>query len=114
MPSMAMASALVRLHPDHASETGLYSAQNGVPVIELAKPSSSGLSHNRFLDYSVDSKGLILNNSLQDDVSQLGGLLSKNRLYDTQSASKVYWKYGKFTSSLSEITEVFGDSAYVI
>src|SRR5689334_1383694 len=36
---------------------------NGTPQIDIAAPSSGGLSHNKFKTYDIDARGVILNNS---------------------------------------------------
>ena len=51
-----------------ATNTTVTSARNDVPVVNIAAPSSAGLSHNTFTSYNVGANGLVLNNG---DVSQL-------------------------------------------
>ena len=63
---------------DGTTQTGVDRAQNGVPVVNIAPPSGSGVSHNRFSDFNVGSEGAIMNNSSKMDVSQLGGALYGN------------------------------------
>ncbi|MGH8688536.1 MAG: hemagglutinin repeat-containing protein [Burkholderiales bacterium] len=57
---------------------GVASALNGVPVVNIVAPNAQGLSHNRYGQFNVESRGLILNNATQDGVSQLGGALLAN------------------------------------
>ena len=51
---------------------------NGVPVIDIVKPSASGLSHNQYNEFNVNKAGAVLNNSLSAGQSQLAGQLAAN------------------------------------
>jgi filamentous hemagglutinin family protein len=53
-------------------------AANGVPVVNIAPPGSSSISHNRYTRFDVDPAGLILNNSPQPVNTQLGGFIPGN------------------------------------
>lgn len=52
---------------------------NGTPVLDIARPNDQGVSHNRFLSFDVDQRGLIINNSAIDAVSLIGGGTAANR-----------------------------------
>ena len=51
---------------------------NGVPLVNITAPNSSGLSHNQYSDFNVWQQGLILNNSSQAVNTQIGGVIAGN------------------------------------
>ncbi len=88
-------------------------APNGVTLINLATTNSRGVSHNKFTDYNVSPKGVILNNSTTAGVSQLGGAIYGNPNYQGgQAASLVINEVtGNKRSNLNGYTEMFGKAA---
>ena len=42
--------------------TSVYTAANGVPVINIAAPDKAGVSHNKFDHFNVPEQGAVLNN----------------------------------------------------
>ncbi|NQY20673.1 MAG: filamentous hemagglutinin N-terminal domain-containing protein, partial [Campylobacteraceae bacterium] len=54
------------LTPDGSTNTKIDKSRTGIPIVNIANPSSLGLSHNKFKDYNVNSNGLILNNSMNE------------------------------------------------
>ncbi|MDZ3826164.1 two-partner secretion domain-containing protein [Pseudomonas monsensis] len=112
-PMWAQADGIVVANPN----TSLDRAGNGVPIINIATPNASGLSHNQFHDYNVAAQGLILNNgSTQNNLTQLGGHIIDNpNLKNSGSAQAILNEViSGNPSQLRGYTEVAGQSARVI
>ncbi|MBI6853521.1 filamentous hemagglutinin N-terminal domain-containing protein, partial [Pseudomonas cichorii] len=99
------------------SGTGLAQAGNGVPIVNIATPNTTGLSHNQFQQYNVDAQGLILNNiAQQTGATQLGGIIVGNPNMNNGVAAQVILNevVGANASQLKGYTEVAGQAARVI
>jgi len=114
-PWLAAAQSLV-VDNSAGGNTRLNAAGNGVPIIDIATPSSNGLSHNQFREYNVGSEGLILNNSTNKlQSTQLGGYISGNPNLDGRAAQVILNEVtGSNRSALKGYTEVAGSAAQVI
>jgi len=113
-PLLTLAQPLVL--DNSSNNTRLHNAANGVPIIDIATPNGSGLSHNRFTEYNVDSLGLILNNSTNTlQPTELGGYIGGNANLNGRSASLILNEVtGSNRSILKGYTEVAGSAANVI
>ena len=112
-PMWAQADGIVVANPN----TSLDRAGNGVPIINIATPNGSGLSHNQFHDYNVGAQGVILNNgSTQTSNTQLGGhIIGNPNLKNSGSAQAILNEViSGNPSQLRGYTEVAGQSARVI
>ena len=112
-PMWAHADGIVVANPN----TSLDRAGNGVPIINIATPNGSGLSHNQFHDYNVGAQGLILNNgATQTSVTQLGGHIVGNpNLKNSVAAQAILNEViSGNPSQLRGYAEVAGQSARVI
>lgn len=111
-PLLAQADGIVVSAPG----TSLGQAANGVPIVNIAAPNGSGLSHNQFKDYNVGQQGLILNNATgRTQSTQLGGIILGNENLKGHAANVILNEVnGGSPSQLRGFTEVAGQSAHVI
>src|ERR1700722_7220949 len=90
-------------------------AGNGVPVVNIVAPNAAGLSHNKYTDYNVGQKGLVLNNSGQNSQTQTAGWVQGNPFMGNQSARTILNEVTSGNrSQLMGMTEVGGRTANVI
>ena len=111
-PLVVMADGIVV----NGSGTTVGQAGNGVPIVNIAAPNGSGLSHNKFSDYNVGQQGVILNNATgRTQSTQLGGIILGNANLAGRSANVILNEVnGGSPSQLKGYTEVAGQSAHVI
>ncbi|WP_082555842.1 hemagglutinin repeat-containing protein [Pseudomonas sp. Root329] len=112
-PMWAQAEGIVVATPG----TSLGQAGNGVPIVNIATPNGTGLSHNQFHDYNVGTQGVILNNvAAQTGATQLGGIIVGNPNLTNRVAAQTILNevIGGSPSQLRGYTEVAGQSARVI
>lgn len=109
------------LHP--AIAAGIESAQsqtkvqihNQIPVVNIARPNASGVSHNRYSDFNVPPAGAVLNNSKTAGYSAWVGYLDANPHLAGNSAQLIINEVtSRQPSSLEGMLELFGQNANVI
>ncbi|WP_296184493.1 filamentous hemagglutinin N-terminal domain-containing protein, partial [Pseudomonas sp. UBA1879] len=98
------------------TQTTMGQAGNGVPIVNIAAPNASGLSHNQFQQFNVGSQGVILNNATdRTQNTQLGGIIVGNPNLNGRAAGIILNEVvGANASQLNGYTEVAGQSARVI
>ncbi|UZJ62008.1 filamentous hemagglutinin N-terminal domain-containing protein [Pseudomonas sp. KU26590] len=98
------------------TNTTLSQAGNGVPIVNIAAPNASGLSHNQYQQYNVGTQGVILNNATaRTQSTQLGGIVVGNPNLNGRAASIILNEVtGANASQLNGYTEVAGQAAHVI
>ncbi|MFJ2990942.1 hemagglutinin repeat-containing protein [Collimonas sp. NPDC087041] len=87
---VSIVSAQIVADPNAGSRRPtITTAPNGVPLVQITKPNSSGLSHNQFSQLAIDSKGVVLGNSPTVVNSQLAGYVPGNPNLTNGSASVI-------------------------
>ncbi|WP_296240306.1 hemagglutinin repeat-containing protein [uncultured Enterobacter sp.] len=89
-------------------------AANGTPTVNITDPNAKGVSLNKFEQFNVDKKGLILNNSMKDGVSKIGGYTVKNAQLEHEAKAIISEVTGAQASYINGTMEVFGKKADVI
>ena len=112
-PLLAQADGIV---VSGTTNTTLGQAGNGVPLVNIAAPNASGLSHNQYQQYNVGAQGVILNNATaRTQNTQLGGIVVGNPNLNGRAASIILNEVtGANASQLNGYTEVAGQAAHVI
>ncbi|MBI5784252.1 MAG: hemagglutinin repeat-containing protein, partial [Rhodocyclales bacterium] len=91
------------------------SAQNGVPLVQIVAPNGAGVSHNVYQSYSVDARGVVLNNSQVVVATQQAGYIAGNPNLAAGSARLILNEVsGTRPSDLQGFTEVAGAKADVV
>ncbi len=97
--------------------TAVYRAPNGVQVVDINTANAAGLSHNKYTEYNVDSKGLVLNNANPSTFvrpSVLAGSVAANVNLSTEARLILNEVVGNNRSLLAGFTEVVGGKADVV
>jgi filamentous hemagglutinin family protein len=88
---------------------------NNVPVVNIAPPNQSGVSHNTYKDFNVEQQGAVLNNALNQVNSQLAGKINKNPNFKDKAADLIINEVtGSNQSLLQGILEIAGKKADVM
>jgi filamentous hemagglutinin len=104
-----------QLQVDGTTNTSIDHARNNIPIVNIANPSTKGLSHNKFIHYNVNKEGLILNNSKKDSIStELSGYIQGNKNL-TNSAKVILNEVSSINpTSLNGYTEIAGQKADMV
>ncbi|MGQ0595705.1 two-partner secretion domain-containing protein [Aquabacterium sp.] len=90
-------------------------AANGAQIVNIAPPSSRGVSTNLYTDFSVGQKGAVLNNSTTGGASSLAGSVKGNvQLGATPASIIVNEVTSTIRSTLNGSVEVLGNAADIV
>ncbi|MDY4594373.1 MAG: hemagglutinin repeat-containing protein [[Pasteurella] aerogenes] len=93
----------------------ILSTANGIPQVNIQTPNDKGLSHNKYAQFDVDTKGAILNNSRITTQTQQGGLVTDNPYLARGEAKVILNEVNSSPPSvLKGYVEVAGKKADVI
>ncbi|CAM3614901.1 Toxin CdiA [Pseudomonas reidholzensis] len=88
---------------------------NGTPQVNIQAPSAGGVSHNTYSQFDVDGRGAILNNSVGNSQTQLGGWIEGNPYLGNGSARVILNEVNSSNpSQLRGYVEVAGQRAEVV
>ncbi|TBO29382.1 filamentous hemagglutinin N-terminal domain-containing protein [Aquabacterium lacunae] len=109
--------AQAQIQPVAGTLTNVYNAPNGVPVVNINKANSNGLSHNQYNQYNVDTRGVVLNNGNTSQMarsSQLAGQVMANTNLVQEARVILNEVVAPNRTTLAGFTEVLGSRADVI
>lgn len=99
---------------DRSQRPNIYQHSDGIKIINITNPSSSGVSHNKYTQFDVSKKGVILNNGTDRYATQLVEFVNGN-ISLTQSAKVILNEVNSPNiSQLNGYIEVAGPKAQVI
>jgi len=97
----------------HAPE--VLQSSNGLPIVNINRPSSGGVSRNEYDKFNVDKQGALLNNSSDIVLTQQAGYIDGNSALAGQSARIILNEVVTANPShLRGYTEVAGAAAEVV
>ncbi|KWO21689.1 hemagglutinin repeat-containing protein, partial [Burkholderia ubonensis] len=96
-----------------AHRPGITTTANGTALVNIVAPNAAGLSHNQFSAFSPVGRGVVLNNSPQMGVSQIGGQAMQNPNL-SQPAKAALLEVTQQRSALQGTLEAFGGKLDVL
>lgn len=101
------------INPDTGGP-GMTTSANGMDVVNIVDPNAGGISHNKFIDFSVGSgNGVIFNNNSTKDpyVSKTGGIVTHNPNLQKSASAILSEITGSKTSAINGTIEIAGQKA---
>ncbi|ALP66920.1 hypothetical protein AN416_29750 (plasmid) [Paraburkholderia caribensis] len=102
--------------PGGARAPGMVTTQNGIPQVNITKPSGAGVSMNTYGQFDVQKNGAILNNSPVIVSTQQAGYINGNPNFGPNDAARVIVNQvnSSSPSQLRGYLEVAGRNAQVV
>lgn len=88
-------------------------SSNDIDVINIANPNKKGVSHNKYNKFDIYD-GVILNNSLKNGASVIGGLVKQNHNLKSEANLIITEVISSNPTSLNGAIEVFGKRADLV
>ena len=93
----------------------IISSANGTPQVNIQTPNSNGVSHNKYSQFDVDGRGVILNNSHNATQTQLGGMVTGNPWMAKGEAKIILNEVNsRDPSMLNGVIEIAGKKAQLV
>jgi filamentous hemagglutinin len=114
--SLAPALSHAQIMPAGANAPSVINTANGIPQVNVRKPSAGGVSVNTYSQFDVQKNGAILNNSPVITGTQLAGQISGNPNFGQNDAAKIIVNQvnSNNASQLRGYVEVAGKKADVV
>ncbi|MEX3962620.1 hemagglutinin repeat-containing protein [Paraburkholderia sp. EG286B] len=113
---LAPALADAQIVPSGANAPNVINTANGIPQVDVNRPSGAGVSMNTYSQFDVSQKGAILNNSPVITGTQLAGQINGNPNFGANDAAKLIVNQvnSNNPSQLRGFVEVAGQKATVV
>ncbi|PAF51020.1 hemagglutinin repeat-containing protein [Helicobacter sp. 13S00477-4] len=93
----------------------MINSANGRDVVNIVNPNTDGISHNKYQSFDIGKdNGVILNNSLENGTSLIGGYVVANPNLTSNAKLIINEVISTTDTSLNGVLEVFGKNADII
>lgn len=102
------------IKPHASGGPSMTESANGTDVIQITNPNSGGISHNKFIDFSVGAgNGVIFNNNATKEpvVTKIGGIVVHNPNLNKAANAILTEVTGNKSSSINGTIEIAGQRA---
>ena len=102
------------IRPDSSGGPSMSTSANGTDVVQINDPNSGGISHNKFIDFSVGTgNGVIFNNNATTEpvVTKIGGIVVHNPNLNKAATAILNEVTGNKGSSINGTIEIAGQKA---